>query len=91
MMQSAGFVGQSIVLADGGRGAVVKTSASSARPSPGSSVLLETADGWRIVVVDVVLAEAGRLRGACFDCVAFFCRDAGLMRRCKLETWTWTL
>lgn len=58
MMQSAGFVGQSIVLADGGRGAVVKTSASSARPSPGSSVLLETADGWRIVVVDVVLAEA---------------------------------
>ena len=57
MMQSAGFVGQSIVLADGGRGAVVKTSASSARPSAGATVLL-TADGASIAVVSVVLAEA---------------------------------
>ena len=56
MMQSAGFVGEPIVLADGGRGAVVKTAASSARPSPGKTVLLPV-DGATIATIAVVLAE----------------------------------
>ena len=57
MMRTAGFVGQSIVLADGGRGAVIKTAPQCARPSAGATVLLPV-DGASIAVVGVVLAEA---------------------------------
>ena len=57
-MMKADFVATATPLANGEAGATIRTAPTCARPSPGSSVLLETADGWRIAVVGVVLSEA---------------------------------
>ena len=57
-VREIGFIGESIQLADGSPGAVVKTSPQCARPAPGRTVLLTADANTRIATIAAVLVEA---------------------------------